>query len=52
MSIADTLLKQLQPLSWYQRAELLEKIARDYGDGFARVMREEIDKRDRKQKES
>jgi hypothetical protein len=47
MTIADSLLKQLGPLSSWQRDELYLKIASDYGEGFARVMRAEFEKRDR-----
>jgi hypothetical protein len=48
MSIADSILKEVERLDPWQRDERFEKVARDYGQGFARVLREEFSKRQRK----
>jgi hypothetical protein len=49
MSIADSLLTELRSTHDLTREFLFAKIASDYGDGFARVLREELEKMERKQ---
>ena len=39
------LLKSMQHMTWFQRDEALEKVAQDYGEGFAKVVRGELAKR-------
>jgi hypothetical protein len=47
MSVADSLVAELSTLRDLAREFLLAEIARDYGEGFARLMREELAKRER-----
>lgn len=44
MSIADSLLAELRSTDDLLRAFVLARIARDYGEGFARAVREEFEK--------
>ena len=48
MSIADSLLAELRATDDLLRAFVLARIAKDYGDGFARAVRKEFEKQDRK----
>lgn len=41
------LLKQARLLSSFQRADLVAQIAREYGDGFAQVMKDKFDEQAR-----
>jgi hypothetical protein len=52
MSIADSLLNELRELEGdLSREFLLAKIAADYGEGFSRLMREEIERQAGKKRE-
>jgi hypothetical protein len=44
MSIADSLLAELRATDDLLRAFVLARIANDYGEGFARALREEFDR--------
>lgn len=48
MSIAESLLNELRETRDLTREFVFAKIASDYGDGFARVLREELEKQERK----
>jgi hypothetical protein len=48
MTIAESLLMQLRQTEGLSREFLFGDIARDYGDGFARAMREKFEESERK----
>lgn len=48
MSIANALLVELRSTDDLLRQFVFARIARDYGEGFARAVREEFENRDRK----
>ena len=51
MSTADSLLSELRITRDLTREFLFARIANDYGDGFARVLREELEKQERKKQQ-